>query len=62
MVDSGSGTDFLAKESVLLLFETIFAKESKNCMILRRKTPRLVERGIYRIRVCTKWQSGNPSW
>ena len=59
MVDSGSDIFFLAKKNMLLLLETIFAKESKNCMRLWRKTPRLVARGIYRIKVCTKWQSGN---
>lgn len=59
MVDSGSDTVSLAKEIALLLLETIAAKESKKCVKLWRKTPRLVERGIYRIKVCTKWQSGN---
>lgn len=60
MVDSGSYAAFSAKNAVLLLLETISAKESKNRTGLWRKTPRLVARGIYRITVCTKWQSGNP--
>ena len=61
MVDSGSDIIFLAKEVMLLLLETIFAKESKNKLSSSGKTPRLVERATHRIKVRTEWQFGKTS-
>ena len=48
----------VARQFLLLLLETILAKEAKSRLVLWWKTPRLSLRGRQGITVRTKWQSG----
>ena len=52
----------VAMPVLLLLLETMLAKEDKNWIVLLWKTPRLSEMGRQGITVRTKWQSGIQVW